>query len=292
MKCIRLLLASLFLAACNSSIEPDVPTPEKDPEPIPVNISLSLSTRATDTAYDNDDQIGLYMTYGGSLASSGNYVNNKKYTLKGREWKGDGLAYWKDDTTPADFYCYHPYAAPSDALAYDFAVKTDQSDLYAYKASDFLWGKTAAVTPTDEPVSISTAHIMSNIVVELIAGAGFTKEEFAAASKSVIIGNVKNQSSINLSTGGVSAKGNPTGITAFKDGGSFKAIIIPQSVAADAEMLIVTVAGVRYASKEEFTFKPQTRHQFNVIVDKTAAGLDITVEDWKIDGENHTSTVN
>lgn len=226
------------------------------------------------------------------MLSSGNYLNNKKYTLTGAEWKGDGAAYWKDETTTADFYCYHPYAAPSDALAYDFSVKADQSDLYNYKASDFLWGKTIGVKPSTSPVAISTAHIMSNIVVELAPGAGFTKAEFDASEKSVRIGNVALEASIDLSTGGVTAKGEAKSIKAYADGASYKAIVVPQSVAADAEMLVVTVGGVKYTSKEEFTFKPQTRHQFTVTVDKTAAGLDITVEDWKVDDEDHNSTVN
>ena len=294
MRIVHLFAAGLILISCNGAIEPGNtdPTPTPQPEPIPVNIALSLSTRATDTAYENGDQIGLYMVYGNSMLSSGNYINNKKYTLSDSKWKGDDAAYWKDETTTADFYCYHPYAAPSDALAYEFSVKADQTDLYNYKASDFLWGKTVGVKPSKSPVSITTAHIMSNMVIDLVPGAGFTKEEFDAAEKSVTIGNVALQATINLSTGGVIAKGEAKSIKAFADGGSYKAIVVPQSVAADTEMLIVTVAGVTYTSKEEFTFKPQTRHQMTVTVDKIAAGLDITIEDWKVDNEDHNSSVN
>ena len=294
MRFAKLFAVGLLLLSCTGKVEPDNtdPTPAPQPDPIPVTVTLSLSTRASDTAYDNGDQIGLYMVYGGSLLSSDNYLNNKKYTLTEVEWKSDGAAYWKDETTSADFYCYHPYAAPSDALAYDFSVKGDQSDLYNYKASDFLWGKAVGVKPSKSPVAISTAHIMSNMVIDLVPGAGFTKEEFAAAEKSVTIGNVVLDASINLSTGGVTAKGEAKSITAYADGASYKAIVVPQSVAADTEMIVVTVGGVKYTSKEEFTFKPQTRHQFTVTVDKTAAGLDITVEDWKVDDEDHNSTVN
>lgn len=298
MKLRLILLACLMVAACGEKpINPDNPTPGPGPkpgptDPISVNISLSLDTKALDTSYEAGDQIGMYMVYGGSMKSSGNYVNNKKYTLKEGKWKGDDYAYWKDDTTSADFYCYHPYSAPSDALAYEFKVKEDQSDLYAYKASDFLWGKTTGVVPTENAVSISTSHIMSSMTVALVPGAGFTQEEFDAAKKSVTIGNVRTLSSINLSTGGVASKGEASSVKAYKDGNIYKAVIVPQSVAADADMLIVTVDGVTYTSREEFTFKPKTRHQFTVTVDKKAASLDITVEDWIYDDQDHTSTVN
>lgn len=294
MKLRSLLLACLMVAACGEKpINPDGPTPGPEPsEPIPVNISLTLDTKALDTSYEVGDQIGMYMVYGGTMKSSGNYVDNKKYTLKDGTWKGDDYAYWKDDTTPADFCCYHPYSAPSDALAYEFKVKEDQSDLYAYKASDFLWGKTVGVAPTKNTVAIATSHIMSSMTVTLVPGAGFTKEEFAAAKKSVTIGNVKTLSSVNLSTGGVTPKGDDSSVKAYKDGDIYKAVIVPQSVAANADMLIVTVDGVTYTSREEFTFKPKTRHQFTVTVDKKAASLDITVEDWIYDDQDHTSTVN
>ena len=147
------------------------------------------------------------------------------------------------------------------------------------------------LVPQKGSIPLSTTHIMSNIVIELVPGAGFTQEEFMAATKSVAIGNVKNNALINLSTGGVTAVGEPTSIKTYKDGDTYKAIIVPQSVAADADMLIITVADVVYTSKETFTFKSMTKHQFTVFVDKTAAGLDITVEDWIIDEENHTATV-
>lgn len=298
MKIRTLMFACLLVAACGEKpVDPDTPSPGPGPQPgpadrIPVNISLTLDTKAVDTAYEPGDQIGMYMVYGGDLKSSGNYENNKKYTLKNGEWRGDSYAYWKDDSAPADFYCYHPYSAPSDALAYEFKVKEDQSDLYAYKASDFLWGRTLGVAPAKTPVAIATSHIMSSMTVELVPGAGFTQEEFATAKKSVKIGNVRTLSSVNLSTGGVTPKGDSSSVTAYDDGGLYKAVIVPQSVAADSEMLIVTVDGVTYVSREEFTFKPKTRHQFTVTVDKKAASLDITVEDWIYDDEDHASTVN
>ena len=293
MKILKLTLICLALVGCKSI--KDLQRPDALPEIqqglLPVNISLSLATRVSDTSYDQNDQVGLYMVYGNEFKSSDNYVDNKKYTLEGTEWIGEGAAYWKDHTTPASFYCYYPYTAPENPLAYEYSVSEDQSDLYEYKASDFLWGCSLDLVPQKGSIPLSTTHIMSNIVIELVPGAGFTQEEFMTATKSVAIGNVKNNALINLSTGGVTAVGEPTSIKTYKDGDTYKAIIVPQSVAADADMLIITVADVVYTSKETFTFKSMTKHQFTVFVDKTAAGLDITVEDWIIDEENHTATV-
>ena len=133
---------------------------------------------------------------------------------------------------------------------------------------------------------------MSSMTIALLPGSGFTQAEFDAAKKSVTIGNVKTLSSVNLSTGGVTPKGDVSTVKAYKDGNLYKAVIVPQSVAANADMLMVTVDGVTYASREEFTFKPKTRHQFTVTVDKKGTSLEISVEDWIYDDEDHTSTVN
>ena len=94
---VKLFAAGLVLLSCNGTIEPDNtdPTPTPQPEPMPVNIALSVSTRASDTAYENGDQIGLYMVYGGSMLSSDNFLNNKKYTLTEVEWKSDGFSLGK-----------------------------------------------------------------------------------------------------------------------------------------------------------------------------------------------------
>ena len=67
---------------------------------------------------------------------------SNKTIIKAEGRNPDTPVYWKDETTPADFYCYYPYMQTvSDVTAVPFSVKADQSTLENYKASELLWGK-------------------------------------------------------------------------------------------------------------------------------------------------------
>lgn len=272
---------------------------ENQPVPVvdPVLISLSLTVdapqvKATDNSFEEGDQIGLYVSYDGELKSQGNYSDNRKYTFKSGVWTSESDLFWKDQESAADFYCYYPYAAPGNPLEYAFSVSANQSDLHSYKAADLLWGKCVGAVPSGGQVKIVTSHLMSNLLVYLKPGKGFTEEEFAAANKQLTVGNVKTDAVVNLSVGGISALGQPGTVTPYRDGDCYRLLLPPQEVAADADLLAVTVGESIYTAKKEFSFQKGTRHKLTVTVDKTQSSLDIAIEEWKIDETDHTATVN
>lgn len=68
-------------------------------------------TRVTDSSYDTNDEIGLYVVnYNGqntgSLVSNGNHANNVRFTFSGTAWTPETELFWKDNSTKADFYAY------------------------------------------------------------------------------------------------------------------------------------------------------------------------------------------
>ena len=85
--------------------------------------------------------------------------------------------------------------------------RADQSKEADFWASDFLWGKATNVSPSPNPVSITTNHSLSRILVEIKPGKGFTDETWAAAAKSIKICDVKTAATIDLSTGVATAAG-------------------------------------------------------------------------------------
>ena len=198
--------------------------------------------KATDNSFEEGDQIGLYVSYDGDLKEQGNYSDNRKYTFKSGVWTSESDLFWKDQESAADFYCYYPYSAPGNPLEYAFSVSANQSDLHSYKAADLLWGKCVGAVPSGGQVKIVTSHLMSNLLVYLKPGKGFTEEEFAAANKQLTVGNVKTDAVVNLSVGGISALGQPGTVTPYRDGDCYRLLLPPQEVAADADLLAVTVA--------------------------------------------------
>ena len=68
------------------------------------------------------------------------------------------------------------------------------------------------VTPTENAVKIDAKHVLSQMIIKLVAGNGFTEASLAAAKISVKINRLKTQATANLSTGAVTAKGDDTDV--------------------------------------------------------------------------------
>lgn len=288
MKHLLLSLAAFScLVSCTSGDSKVTPAPDPNPVKIPINISMNVWTRVTDTDYESGDKVGIYVVNyqslsSGTLQSSGNHVDNMCFTYTGN-WTPESEIYWKDDTTPADFYCYYPYGEPSDIAAYPFSVKTDQSKQVDYKASEFLWGKASGISPTADAVPIITNRSMSNMLIYVTPGKGFTEETLAAATKSVRICNVKASATVDLRTGVATATGAATEIVPYNEGAYYRALLVPQTVADGSNLITITVDGVDYTLAKGFTFKANTQHKFTVTVNKASSGVDIGVGDWEVD---------
>lgn len=279
--------AAMMLCCCSKNgNNEEAPLPVK-PTKIPINVSMGVWTRATDTAYESGDKVGIYVVnYNGSTAgtlqSSGNHVDNMRFSYT-TKWTPDTEIYWKDQTTKADFYCYYPYGSPADISAYAFTTKGDQSKLADYKASEFLWGKATGMNPTANAVPITTNRSMSNMLIYVVAGKGFTAETLAAANKSVKISSVKTSATVDLRTGVATATGSAAEVIPYNEGEYYRALIVPQTVADGSNLITVTVDGVDYTLAKGFTFKANTQHKFTVTVNKSSGGVDIGIGDWEID---------
>lgn len=282
----KLLLFAVTIGALFACTKEDI-TPV-DEQKIPINISVGQSTRANDTTFAADDKVGLYVVNyteeeAGALVASGNQVDNAMFTFNGSAWTPDKPIYWKDRSTAADFYAYYPYSESADIAAHPFSVKSDQSVEANFWASDFLWGKTENVSPSPNPVSITTNHSLSRILVELKPGNGFTEGTWAAAVKSIKICGVKTAATIDLSTGVATATGDNGEIIPFAAESGYMAMMIPQVVVENSKLMVVTVDGVDYVYRKGFTFKANTQHKFSITVNQADGKIDISIGEWTTD---------
>ena len=104
------------------------------------------------------------------------------------------------------------------------------------------------------PVSISAMLVTLGVVYgdigtspmyvtkALVAGNGFTEESLAAADVAVKINGVKTNATVNLATAEVTATGSATSVKPLLADGSYKALIVPQSV-GQGNLITVTVDG-------------------------------------------------
>ncbi len=293
--------ALLTLGACSGEGGGnDIPSPSPTPsDRLPIHVSTTMGSRATDDSFEEGDGIGLFAVNHNAdgseneLKVSGNHIDNCKFTFHNGTWTSATPIYWKDETTHADFYMYYPYASTiSNVRDMPWNTQADQSNLTDYKASDLLIGKTKDVAPTESAVKIEAKHALSQMIITLVAGNGFTESSLASPNISVKVNHLKGNATANLSTGEVAATGDFTTITPLKEDGRYKAIIIPQSV-EEGNLVSVNVDGKDYnlAKAANFhAFEAGKSHQFTVTLSKTSSGMNVSITQWEDDGIDHGGT--
>ena len=287
-KIFALVATASLLFSCSQEVAPEF-------EKLPINLSVGQQTRANDSTFENEDEVGIYVvnydgSTAGTLAASGNQADNERFTYNNGAWTPDETIYWKDQSTAADFYAYYPYSESVNISAHPFSVMADQSTEDNFWASDFLWGKATNVTPTSAAVPIVTNHSLSKILLAIEPGNGFTEESWAAATKSVKICNVKTNATIDLASGVATATGDDGEIVPFLSvptasgvKPSYKAMIVPQTIADKSKLIVVTVDGIEYVYRAGITFEANTQHRFVVTVNKKGGNVDVTIGKWEMD---------
>lgn len=319
-----LSLALLSLAGCTQDIDEVGPSISLNGAPqIQINGSIdqTYSTRVDDGGFCDGDQIGLYgvnytdsNSVAGELLDEGNQVDNARYTFDEANWKwvSSGNIYYKDAETHIDLYGYYPYGSVNSVSEYAFEVEQDQSGgnvVDGYAMSDFLWGKTENVTPSENKVKIKFNHKMACANVILTEGDGFESGEFERLEKGVLVMNTTRTSTIDLSTGKVTATGKAAreGIVMKSGAEGFRAIVVPQSVDAGQTLFSITINGIPYTFKYKvqnelkewipasFTYEAGKQSKFTIRVDKKKHSgeyefilTDTEIVDWVADLDSHS----
>ena len=309
-----LAIALILTQSCSfeeSDIKPDIPQDAAYKVQIYNEINQQPATKVTTDGFCTGDDVGVYLVnYDGQtpgiLKVEGNQADNVRFTFnENGDWVSDYDIYYKDNETNVDMYGYYPYADPTSIEAYPFEVARDQSkgaehgQMAPYEASDFLWAKTKNVTPTASKVILSFNHKMSSARVRFTQGSGWADAaEYAAVSKEVLVTNTIRKSAIDLSTGVVTPEGEVplTGIVPMKDYDEFRAIVVPQTVAAGQTLLTITVDGQprHYVRDVDTEYLPGKITTYDLSISKKEntgeykvelTGVNITV--WEADNVSH-----
>lgn len=308
---------AVLLAGCAK--EPVAEPIVDDSGLIPLNIDGSINqiqTKVNAAGFVDKDALGLFAvnyseenTVAGTLADNGNQADNVKYVFDeaANKWTPTKKVYYKDVNTNVDLYLYYPHqSSVTEVNAANFEVQKDQSSaatassLSGYEASDFLWGKAVNIAPSENKVAVQLSHKMAAVNVILVEKEGFAEGEFASLEKGIILTNTTRKAKINFATGEVSALGNAQqdGIVMCpQNSGSFRAVVVPQTVEAGEKLFAITIDGVSYgfrnsAASVTYAAGKQTDVTIN-IKKKTPAGEyeltlgDIKIADWTEDKNTH-----
>ena len=248
-------------------------------------------TRVTETHFEKDDRIGLYVcTAEAPLEVGGNYVNNALLTFNGSAWHPERPIFWNNGSY--DVYAYYPQVSPVTSVDdLPFSVATDQQTAGneqtpgGYEASDFLWASAKKQTADNEAVKLNFRHCMSKLTVRLVKGPDYDGDELPEAE--VYVHNTVTEATVDLAVGIVTpAKFGKLHTVKAKAAGKdeYTAVLVPQRIANRVPLIEVVMKGVSYLVETNFRFKQGIHHTFTLIISKNPEQVKIEIggelENW------------
>lgn len=270
-------LAGTVLAGC-SSLKEEGGNASKDA----IKFTASIGTyqvKATDTAFEEGDAIGLFADYPVN-------VQNLSMTWSNGTLAPETPVYWGADQfvdQSAGFYAYYPYnAALTERYIELFSVQEDQTTHEGYTASDLMIAGTMA-SPAEGTVNLNFIHRMTKLVLHV------ENRLTDAAVTAITVGNVYLGVSGRLdSSDRLRYAGDPGSVKAGKvvlESGEvvWQAIIAPGQYVKPA--IIITMEDGKeyvYNADYEVSFSPSRCYNATVIIDETSVSTDFTsnITDW------------
>lgn len=271
------MVAVLAVATTACQNEPGTEVnPNQEGKLISVTHSLYNFSRATDTAFEEGDQIGLH------IITDEAYLNNALYTLTNGKLTSATPNYWyQDEEKVADVLAYYPYNAQGaySAEGYAFAVQADQSKEGAYAASDLLIAATTS-KPTAEAVELPFRHAGSKVVVKI-------SNESDDVVKDVYISGVYTAATFNFKSGEATVSGEKATIKGAVAGNDWTMIVVPQQ-GVSPKLIVTTTTEGQYtfdiaAATDLVAGKVATA---NLTISKELISTEFTPEisDWESNG--------
>ncbi len=269
-------LAGLFLTSCGNDPAQEVTPATKEGKEISLQASMADFTRATDTAFEQGDQIGLF------IFNPEAYLSNVAYTFGANGFAAASKQVWyEDETLESQVVAYYPYSATVGT----FTVAAAQTSHAAYTASDLMVASTTA-TPTENAITLPFKHMLSKVKLTVV-------NETEDAVASVQFANVAGQVAYEVKNAAetLAATGSMTIEAGLLEDGTYTLIMAPQTVAP--KMVITTESGQQYNFKVEnaVEFKAGTVSTASVKIEKqeeplpptppTPDPIEITI-DWTI----------
>lgn len=262
-------VGALMMVSCSSDETEIQQSFVADKGEIQLQFVHPSQTRATETNFENTDEVGVYVTAADeALQIGGNEVNNEQFTYNGSSWTSKRRVYW--NSGQHNVYAYYPYTKTiNDVENYSFELQADQSTAEGFTKSDFLWASEKGVTASATAVSMTFTHKMSCVVVKLQKGENYTGD--ISDETEVFIHSTVTKASIDLSTGDA-GKDNYAGTSSVKalqkSATEYTAIVVPQNITTRRPLVEVITGGVSYLMEGKISLKPGMRHTITVTLDK------------------------
>lgn len=273
-----LAAGTILFAGCKKAPVGEPATPSSKDRTIKFTTSLYQFTKATDTAFEENDAIGV------NIFTPECYLYNAKYTFSNGALAAATPNQWyEDEDLEATITAVYPFnhALNSYLGAETFTVNADQSTKEGYAMSDLLFAVTKS-KPTEDAVKLPFKHALSKIVVTLDNQLG---EEIAQLWFTDVLGTVSYDPKDPFS---LTTSGSAGTIKAYKSGqNSWQLIIVPQTAAP--KLALTTASGKQFTfildGEERFASGKLSTATVTVSKESIYTAFTPEIEDWTSDNE-------
>lgn len=283
MKLTKLFLAIAAFATIATSCETPFEEPDAQGKKITLSSTMDNFTRATDTAFEEGDQIGLHIV----IPNKGTFLNNAHFTYTEGALVGEKDYYWyMDEGTESDVLAYYPYNAAGTYRAggYTFTVNADQSKAGNYTASDLMVAATTS-KPTAEAVELPFRHALSKVVIKI-------DNQLEEAIDNVWFSEVYGTVTVNLKSGESVVSGTKGTIKTAKvtsaEEQAWALILAPQENVSP-KLIVTTESGKQYtyqlSGEVTFTSGKVSTATITISDDSIYTAFTPTISDWVGDND-------
>ena len=302
------MLAAGLLASCTNDELADNPLADG---PVALSVTADINqvaTRATATAFENNDQIGIFPIKSDALETG---QANKPYTYNGSTFTSADPYYFQDREM-VTFNAYYPYDATLTATDYTIDIntraeyqksKTIEGTNIEWRTNDYLFA--SAVTNVIEPSVSYTGnnafnHVMTQVVFVFNAGTDDGVSDLSALSGYKIATPLVMDGSFDAATGEVTldadAKAEVIAMTvtgpAATELSADPLILLPQAISGSELELEVTYNGQTYkAELNAPTAGLQAGYSYTYTVTIKNTELEVTnasINAWHSDQYTHS----
>lgn len=285
----------LAVTACTEQAENNLAQSD-----VPINFSINMATlteapatKVTTTAFEAQDQIGLFATLSPGTLSDQRYIDNLFLeTADGTNFTPERVVYYPIGNVTLDFTAYYPYQAnglTSGSSILPISVQTDQSISGNLSKSDFLLARKEGVSNGTQTVELNFEHKLSKLKIVLAPENAEDLSSLLADNPRITVTGIQTEANCNLEDATISDLQTPSDIIPAGEWTENETeligkelIIIPQTLNPQEQSIILEWKGQIYTylmpevdleSGEQCEITIEVRKQDNQILNGIAGSI-------------------
>ena len=244
--------------------------------------SYMVESRATDTAWEAGDEIGVYMQ---ADAASGYQKINVKYANSNGDvntFTSESPIEYSGNESTVNFMAVYPFSSLVTDGTYEFTLGNT-----SLSQNDIMYASTTSVAAGTQNVTLNFQHKLTKIVLQLN-----DEDGNPVTGATISINKQRASGTLDVATGTITATGDYTSTLNFSESnGTYEAIVIPDDGYAGRSVLITTaddqqysypVDNIAFGGAKKYTFpvslQPAGPDDEGTIIKLNATS--VSIDDW------------